>query len=331
MISVGQNGFPGEKDGVRAPSVTAGFPGSRRLFAVVLAVLCVLCLSAPASWGGNGPAQAESGAAAPATQSVRVGDIDVSYRIMGEGYPIVLITGYGATMDLWDPMMLKELSSRYKVVLFDNRGIDHTTASDKPFTIELFAEDTRGLMDALKIGKAHVLGWSMGTFIATELALAYPERVNKLILYGGNCGWTGNEVVKASPEVSRTLMDLSIPREERSKRLIGILFPKKWLEDHPGFVRTLPRPKEPPSQATIERQGRAIASWQGTCARLDKIASPTLVITGTEDVVIPPANSLLMASRIPGSWLIRLPGGHANMYQFPGTFSRCLLTFLEGE
>jgi pimeloyl-ACP methyl ester carboxylesterase len=294
---------------------------------------CTLLFSTHVSWaqssGAAAPAVTDAGSIA--TQSVRVHDIDMSYRVMGEGHPLLLITGYGATMDLWDPVMLRELSLRYKVVMFDNRGIGKTTASDKPFTIGLFAEDTIGFMDALKIGKAYILGWSMGAFIATELALKYPERVGKLILYAGNCGWKGKEVVQASPEVASALMDLSGTQEERGKRLINILFPTKWLDSHPEFLKNLPGPKEPPSRIIIEKQGQAINAWPGTCDRLDKITHPTLFITGTEDVIIPPVNSLLMASRVRGSWVIRLPGGHSNMYQYPETFSRCLLTFLEAE
>ena len=234
-------------------------------------------------------------------------------------------------MDMWDPLVIKELSSRYKVILFDNRGMAKTTASEKPFTIELFAEDTLGLMDVLKIRKAHVMGWSMGTFIATELTLGHPDRVAKLILYAGNCGWTGGDIVAADPQVARDLMDLSGTPEDRSRRLISILFPKKWLEDHPGFLNGLPAPEVAPSRQSVERQGEAIRRWAGACKSLPKIAHPTLVITGTEDVVIPPANSLLMATRIPGSWLIRMAGGHSTIYQYPRDFSRYLLTFLEEE
>lgn len=298
---------------------------------ICLLALCLLSFAAPASWGAGGDVAPQPAAARPAPQSVRVGDIDVGYRIIGDGHPLVLITGYGATMDMWDPLVVKELSSRYRVILFDNRGIGRTTASDKPFSIGLFAEDAVGLMNALKITRAHVMGWSMGTFIATEMALRHPEKVDKLILYAGNCGWTGGEVVKPRPEVSSALTDLSGAEGDRAKRLISILFPKKWLEDHPDFVKGLPRPETPVSRDSMERQGKAIGEWAGTCGGLPSLTKPTLIITGTEDVVIPPANSLLMASRIPASWLIRMPGGHSNMYQYPRAFSRCLLTFLEGD
>jgi pimeloyl-ACP methyl ester carboxylesterase len=184
-------------------------------------------------------------------------------------------------------------------------------------------------MDALKIKEAHVLGWSMGSFIATELVLRYPDRVGKLIIYGGNCGWQGKDVIPAAPEVTDSLLNLSGTPAERAQRIIRVLYPEKWLKDHPDFLKGLPRPKEPVSHATAARQGEAMRAWKGTCGRIGEIAQPTLVITGTEDAVVPPANALMMASRIPRSWLIRMPGGHSNMYQYPETFSRALLTFLD--
>jgi pimeloyl-ACP methyl ester carboxylesterase len=302
-------------------------------FVIGIIILSAVFCPAPASWGaapGDGAVPA-SVSTATTPRSVRVGDIDIGYRILGEGEPVVLITGYSATMDMWDPFLIKELSARYRVILFDNRGMGRTTASDRSFSIGLFVEDTVGLMNALGIKKAHVMGWSMGTFIATEMALKYPEKVDKLILYAGNCGWNGKDVIKSSPEVSAALMDLSGTREERASRLLGVLFPKQWLEEHPDFTKGLPRPETPPSRDSLERQGAAIGAWAGACDRLGKIAQPTLIITGTEDVVIPPGNSQMMASRIPGSWLIRIPGGHSNMYQYPDLFSRCLIGFLQAQ
>lgn len=293
-------------------------------------IICILFVFVSAA---SGAAIEPAGAASsPAiSQSVRAGDISMGYTVTGEGHPLVLITGYSATMDMWDPLLIKELSSRYKVILFDNRGMGRTSASARPFSIELFVEDTVGLMDALKIKKAHILGWSMGTFIAMELALKHPDRVDKLVLYAGACGWKGGDVIKASPDVIGDLTDLSGTGEERSKRLVNILFPKKWLQDHPGFLENLPRPQTPESMDNIRRQGQAMGTWPGVCGRVANIRKPALIITGAEDVVIPPANSLLLASRIPGSWLVRLPGGHSNMYQYPLTFSRCVLNFLDAE
>ena len=88
-------------------------------------------------------------------------------------------------MDMWDTRLVNQLAQHYRVIVFDNRGMGNSTSSDRDYTIPLFADDTAAFMDALGIKKAHVMGWSMGTFVAQELALGYPEKVDKLILYAG--------------------------------------------------------------------------------------------------------------------------------------------------
>jgi len=262
-----------------------------------------------------------------ATRMVAVGDIEVAYQIFGEGDPLLLIMGYSGTMDLWAPEMLKELASKYQIIIFDNRGMGKTTASDKEFTIELFADDTRGLLDALGIERAHVLGWSLGTYIAQELSLRYPDRVEKLILYAGDCG--GKEAIYPGPEIMDALGDTSASPRERGERLLATLFPEKWLKEHPDPRTYFPELTETSSPGNIERQYQAWQNWKGTYSRLAKITQPTLLITGADDVNTPWQNSLIMVDLIPGAWLVQLKGGgHGVMYQYPKKFSRIVLAFL---
>lgn len=261
------------------------------------------------------------------TKTVAVGDIEVAYQIFGEGEPLLLIMGYSGTMDLWAPEMLKELASKYQIIIFDNRGMGKTTASDKEFTIERFADDTRGLLDALGIEHAHVLGWSLGTYIAQELALRYPDRVEKLILYAGDCG--GKEAIYPGPEIMDALGDTSASSRERGEKLLATLFPEKWLKEHPDPRTYFPKMTETSSPENVERQYQAWQKWKGTYSRLTKITQPTLLITGTDDINTPWQNSLIMIDLIPGAWLVQLEGGgHGVMYQYPKKFSRIVLTFL---
>ena len=125
------------------------------------------------------------------TRKVKVDDIDIAYKQLGNvsNYPIVLINGCCTPMDMWSPTLLKELSSNRSVIIFDNRGAGESTAGTKEFSINQFANDTIGLLDALRIEKADILGSSMGSFIAQELALNYPDRVNNLILYASELWW----------------------------------------------------------------------------------------------------------------------------------------------
>jgi pimeloyl-ACP methyl ester carboxylesterase len=262
------------------------------------------------------------------TQVARVGDIDIAYKTFGRGYPLIMIMGYSATMDMWDARVLKDLARRYKVIIFDNRGMGFSTASDKEFSIGLFAEDTAGLLRALNIKKANVLGYSMGTNIALELTLRYPEMANKLILYAGDCG--GREFIEPTPENMQKLTDTSGATSERQKRLLGLLFPENWFENNPDFAGYLPRVTETYSLAIVDRQTKAMNGWEGCCSRLSAIKQPVLLITGTEDVLTPPENSKMMVNRIPLAWLVQFKGaGHGLMYQYPRQFSRALLTFLE--
>ena len=111
----------------------------------------------------------------------RVGDIGIHYEVQGGGEPLVLVMGLGSNLAGW-MFQLLEFSRRYRVITFDNRGVGRTDAPDAAYSIEMMAGDTVGLMDALEIESAHVLGISMGGFIAQEIAIRFPERVRSLVL-----------------------------------------------------------------------------------------------------------------------------------------------------
>lgn len=125
-------------------------------------------------------------------EKIHVGDIDIAYKVFGKGDPILIITGSSSAMDSWDPTILRDLASNHTVIMFNNRGIGNTTAGTKPFSMIQFANDTSGLLDALNIQKADILGYSMGSFIAQEAALLHPEKVNRLMLIASSCGGEEN-------------------------------------------------------------------------------------------------------------------------------------------
>jgi pimeloyl-ACP methyl ester carboxylesterase len=268
------------------------------------------------------------------TRKVHVGDIDIGYKIFGKDYPILLITGAnGVRMDVWDPVLLRELASNNTVIIFDNRGVGNTTSGFKVFSIKQFANDTSGLLDALNIKKpVDVLGWSMGSFIAQELAILHPEKVNKLILYASSC--SGKQSVPPSPKVT-TFFTKNVTRitsngNARFLASASLLFPKTWIKENPNYLQYLPKSKESASIQTILGQIRAMSTWTDSCDQLSRITKPTLVIDGTSDIITPSANSLLIAEKIPGAWLVRINGaGHGLMYQYPQKFSKIVKTFLE--
>ena len=267
------------------------------------------------------------------SQKVTVGDINMAYKQLGKSNakPIILITGLGATMDVWNPLLLEKLSSsNYTVIIFDNRGTGESTAGTKEFSISQFANDTVGLIEALKIDKADVLGWSMGSFIAQELALTNPDKVGNLILYASGCG--GQDDEPQSPEVIQTLSNTSMSPQELVQKLISLSFPTDWFKANPDYLNYFPIPKESVSPEIMGKQSEAITTWSGTCNAISNITHPTLIIVGTDDVFTPAPNSLMLVERIPGSWLVQIrDAGHGLMYQFSGEFNRVLMTFLENN
>jgi len=266
-------------------------------------------------------------------KKAQVGDINIAYKTFGKGDPILLISGSGSVMDAWNPTILRDLSSNHTVIIFDNRGVGNTTAGTKPFSIIQFANDTAGLLDALKIQKADVLGFSMGSFVAQELALLHPEKVNRLILYAASCG--GKENIPESPEVVKIQSDFAYNRSHDVGKLLSVLFPLPWIKSHPNNISniiSLYKEIVPPDTRTQQFnivENWFATNWSGVCNQLSKVTIPTLVVTGTEDVAVPTANSLIIAQKIPGAWLVQIKGaGHGLMHQYPEILSTVLQTFL---
>jgi pimeloyl-ACP methyl ester carboxylesterase len=261
------------------------------------------------------------------SKKVHVGDIDIAYRMFGKGEVLVLIPGSSMTMDEWEPTVLNRLASNHTVIIFDNRGIGKTTAGNKTWSIEQFANDTSGLLDALKIEKpVDVLGFSLGGFIAQELTLLHPQQVNKLILYATSCG--GKATIP--PQISPTAMKSMMSENASKDTFVSALFPKEWIKANAAYVQKFISVMTLPPKESMQHQAEVGPNWKGTCDILSSITKPTLIITGTDDVTSPPANSLILAQKIPGAWLVQIKGGgHGAMYQYPDEFGRIVLTFIE--
>jgi pimeloyl-ACP methyl ester carboxylesterase len=280
-------------------------------------------------------------------EKVHVGDIDVGYKMFGKGDPILLIQGLGGSMNSWHPSILKELSSNHTVIIFDNRGVGNTTTGTKQFSIQQFANDTVGLLDGLKIQKANVLGFSMGSFIAQQLAVTHPEKINRLLLVGSSCG--GKESIPQSPEnlklgekIASSIVNNTPIEPQEMKTAISWAYGPTWIKLHPNLLETIPTnltskdlvPSNIPLNAYIQHtnavQNWKSTNWSGVCSQLTKISQPTLVLTGTEDGSIPgPANSIIIAGKIPGAWLVQIPAaGHSVMDQYPAEVAEILNTFL---
>ena len=247
------------------------------------------------------------------TGKVKVNDINMYYEIHGDGFPIVMIMGLAANVDWWTPDFLGGISKKFKTIIFDNRGAGRTDKPDVEYSIKMFADDTVGLMDALNIKKAHVLGTSMGGMIAQELVLNYPERVEKFVLCCTHCG--GGKYILPSPEVMETLMKGTegMTPEESTELIIPFLFTEDFIKNNPDVIEITREKilKEPIPEFSYQRQIDAVMKFNAG-RRLKKVNTATLILQGKKDVLVNPQNAEILAKLIPGAKKLLLDNnGHS--------------------
>jgi len=278
-------------------------------------------------------------------KKVHVGDIDVAYKMFGKGDPILLFNGASDSMDAWDPSFLTPISSNHTVIVFDQRGIGNTTVGSKPYTYQQLANDSAGLLDALKIPKADVMGYSLGGHIAQAFTISYPEKVNSVIIVASTCG--GKDGIPKPLEFQKLQADIvnksqnNIPTTaDEMKQLVVASLGSGWIKLHPESLdipenMTLLQSKPSLSPETLNNQANVGATWtaknwSGVCDAEAKLAKPTLVIAGTDDnLYVPHANALVIASKVPGAWLVQIKdAGHAVVNQYPEEIGKILNTFL---
>ncbi len=235
---------------------------------------------------------------------VKVNDINMHYEILGDGHPFMVIGGLNHNIYKNHAPFIEMVSKSFKTVIFDNRGAGRTDQPDMQYSIKIMADDTAGLMDALNIEKAFVIGSSMGGMIAQELVLIHPEKVEKLILCSTNCGGS-----KSVPPSRKVLLLISqdtkgMTQEEMIRRSLPILFTKDFIKNNSEYIedyvrRSLIIPTNPKS---FLRQVGAVMRFN-SYRRLKNIDTPTLVMHGKKDILVPPQNGAMLAELISGAKL----------------------------
>ncbi len=265
-----------------------------------------------------------------AVSTCTVGGRALAYERRGAGRPLLVLNGYAGTKADWDPGFIAALAADRELILLDHRGIGDSAGDGEPFSIEDLAGDAAGAIGAIGLERPDVLGWSMGGFVALALALADPARVGKLVLLSTSAG--GAATTLGDPDVRARVSDLSGTPREQASRLISLLFPPqraRMIDAAFGDVVAAARAALP--HDVVRAQWRAMEAWeaQGAAERLGEISAPALVATGSEDVIVPPANSRALAAGIPGAWLAPFPhSGHAFMADHPDSLARLISTFL---
>ncbi|MFA6916108.1 MAG: alpha/beta hydrolase [Parachlamydiales bacterium] len=269
-----------------------------------------------------------------------VGEVELAYYTRGSGDPLLMIMGFRGTMSYWDPALLELLEKKYTLILFDNRGVGLSSDTEQDMTtIDQMADDTAGLIKALGYSKVHVLGWSMGSRIAIDLSIRYPELVNGLILCSPNPG--GQHQSKRTDNDYKVLTAETLSQEEG----LSLIFPKTMEGEQASksFVERITKavidgrvPEDINVKAeTIIRQVRALQLWDESEEYYDKlptIKSPTLVAGGLMDVLDSPENVQTVANRIPFAWAAFFPGaGHDFLSQDYKHFAELVILFLEAN
>ena len=226
---------------------------------------------------------------------VSVNGIEIAYREFGSGDPLIMIMPFAGEMDMCNDTFVRELAGSYRVILFDNRGMGYSTENNETFSLSLFANDTAGLMDALDISSAHIFGSSMGSVIAQEMALEYPDKVDSLILSSASY----------SLDISQTAI------------LKGKLEAVVSNSD---------------ADPVLRKYAEANLRWTGTYERLPEIRGRVLLLLGNEDVLTPANISEEMAEQILNAQLVKFDSaGHCGGQYIPDEYANEVLIFLASE
>ncbi|HVL84854.1 MAG TPA: alpha/beta fold hydrolase [Pseudonocardia sp.] len=230
--------------------------------------------------------------------TVRTG-VRLNYEISGEGEPLLLVMGTSGSMLLWAEL-LPRLAERYRVIAFDNRGLGGSERGEGPITVASMAEDASALLEALDVPTAHAMGWSLGSAVVQELALAHPQQVASAVLYAtwGRCDGFQRSVLAALrlPYVVRDM--------ESALAVSGLAFSPQLL-DHPDFAQML-EPMLPAFPQNEEQMAVTVEQWDADLAhdtldRLGGIQAPTVVVVGEQDLLTPPWQAKAVADAVPGA------------------------------
>lgn len=267
--------------------------------------------------------------------TIQTNSINIYYDLHGDGEPLVLIAGLGYDQWMWH-RMVPGLAEHFRVVTFDNRGVGQTEKPPGPYTAEMLAADTAGLLHELHIDAAHIMGHSMGGFVAQALALDRPTLVNKLILSATNFG--GPNHIPVAQEVLAILTDMEADPVERLRRGIGVSTAPGFAEGNAELVEKwldyrVEHPIEPePYQAQLG-VGMGLATAEAAFEhRLKNVTAPTLILFGEHDKVVPPGNAELLAREIPDSRIEVLEdAGHFFPMEVPERAVEVVAGFLRNQ
>ena len=263
---------------------------------------------------------------------LRSNGINLYYEEHGSGDPLLLIMGFTVSSIGWY-WNVPAFAQDFRTIVFDNRGVGQSDKPDVPYSMSMFADDTAGLLDGLGINQAHVFGISMGGMIAQEFALRYPQRVKTLSLGCTNCGGS-QAMLSKDPEVANLLNNIDAVDVQQAALIMTKVAVTPWFMQKRMDVllqfNQLSLQHPTPKHGMV-RQMQAIQGHD-TYARLPQITVPTLVVTGKEDGLVPPENSVTLAQRIPNADLVIFSNAsHLFNVELPETTAEVVKGFIRRQ
>ena len=256
-------------------------------------------------------------------------DVRTYYELIGEGEPLLFIPGLGCTCRVWDPLV-PELASHFSLILVDNRGIGRSVARRKPRSLADYSADLVELLDELQLDRAHVLGLSLGGIIAQRFAVDHPSRVDRLVLV--SCAHRFSAyLLRMAALLGHSLRRFPRAVFVQTMELLGTA--PLYLDDHILEIEEQERARcqEGLHARAMGTQLRCLLKSEVDPSDY-RIKSPTLVVAGEHDALIPNCYARLMAERIPGSRFIVIPGaGHNPMVEVPDKVLPLIEQFLHGK
>lgn len=239
-------------------------------------------------------------------KKVRANGIDFSYEKHGKGEPLFLISGFTNHRGMWRKIFPK-LKDFFEVFLFDNRGSGQTTATPPPYTIELLANDVIAFMDALKIEKAHMLGFSMGSAIIQTIGLNHPDRISKGVLIAPFSTLPATAIMQAT--ATAKLFERGVDPAIALETILPWIYSNDYLSNPKRIEQTIqdlindPFPQPPEGYIG---QLEALKAFDLT-DRLNEIQTPMLILSGKEDLYTPYYTAKILERHLPNGTLIGLP------------------------
>ncbi len=255
--------------------------------------------------------------------------VEIYYEATGTGPHLVLIEGLGVATWIWEKQT-PEFAKHFTTVVYDNRGVGKSGKPAGPYSISMMADDLAALLDSLKISKAHILGISMGGFIAQDFALRYPHKVDRLVLVSTSAG--GPDHVPMSQEVLARMFATDGAPRELTRRKLALAYSDSFMQKSREVEHLIDlRLADPQPPHAYMAQAMAGAAFN-LSDKIRQIQSPCLIMAATGDRLVPVANAHNLAKKISRSQLKIYEGcGHQFFMEIAKEFNRDVIAFLSGK